>query len=139
MRSGSLQSSSQFAQVQSYLRRARNSSLIQNAAWLFAGQGLSVIIQTLYFVVLARLLSTSQFGALAGAVALISVVSQYSALGAGTLMKTHRGGCTRLRCGHVPHCTLDSARCRPCLCRVGKCPALALSHPGAPLFSPQCG
>jgi O-antigen/teichoic acid export membrane protein len=68
------------------LRRDRNGSLIQNAAWLFAGQGLSVIIQTLYFVVLARLLSTSQFGALAGAVALISVVSQYSALGAGTLM-----------------------------------------------------
>jgi O-antigen/teichoic acid export membrane protein len=86
MRSGSLQSSSQFAQVQNYLRRARNSSLIQNAAWLFAGQGLSVIIQTLYFVLLARLLSTSQFGVLAVAVALISVVSQYSALGAGMLM-----------------------------------------------------
>jgi O-antigen/teichoic acid export membrane protein len=86
MRSGSLQSSSQFAQVQSYYRRARSSALIQNAAWLFAGQGLSVIVQTLYFVVLARLLSTSQYGVLAGAVALISVVSQYSALGAGTLM-----------------------------------------------------
>jgi O-antigen/teichoic acid export membrane protein len=71
---------------QSYFRRARNSLLVQNAAWLLAGQGSSVFIQTLYFVVLARLLTTTQYGVLAGAMALISVVSQYSTMGSGLLL-----------------------------------------------------
>jgi O-antigen/teichoic acid export membrane protein len=67
------------------LIRARQSVLVRNATWLFAGQGLSFLVQGLYFVVLARLLGTSQYGLLAGAVALVAVVSQYSTLGSGLL------------------------------------------------------
>jgi O-antigen/teichoic acid export membrane protein len=52
---------------------------------LFAGQGLSFVVQGFYFVVLARLLGTRQYGQLAGAIALVSVVSQYSTLGSGIL------------------------------------------------------
>jgi O-antigen/teichoic acid export membrane protein len=52
---------------------------------LFAGQGISFLIQAFYFVLLARLLGTSQYGLLAGAVALVAVVSQYSPLGSGLL------------------------------------------------------
>ena len=68
-----------------YLVRLRGSVLAKNAAWLFAGQGLSLILQATYFVVLARLLGTAQYGLLAGAIALVAIVSQYSTLGSGLL------------------------------------------------------
>jgi O-antigen/teichoic acid export membrane protein len=58
---------------------------VRNASWLFAGQGLSLVAQAFYFIVLARLLGTTQYGLLAGAVALVAVVSQYSSLGSGLL------------------------------------------------------
>ena len=68
-----------------FLSRARKSVFVRNAAWLFAGQGLSFLVQALYFIVLARLLGTRQYGVLAGAIALVAVVSQYSTLGSGLL------------------------------------------------------
>jgi O-antigen/teichoic acid export membrane protein len=68
-----------------FLARAQKSVLVRNAGWLFAGQGLSLVAQALYFIVLARLLGTTQYGLLAGAVALVAVVSQYSSLGSGLL------------------------------------------------------
>ena len=68
-----------------FVTRARKSVLVRNAAWLFAGQGLSFVVQGLYFIVLARLLGTTQYGLLAGAIALVAIVSQYSALGSGLL------------------------------------------------------
>src|ERR1700736_1552580 len=71
--------------MRSFLIRARKSVLVQNSMWLFAGQGSSFLVQALYFVLLARLLGTSQYGLLAGAVALVAVVSQYSPLGSGLL------------------------------------------------------
>ena len=58
---------------------------MRNAGWLFAGQGLSFVVQGFYFIVLARLLGTTQYGLLAGAVALVAVVSQYSTFGSGLL------------------------------------------------------
>ena len=66
--------------------RARQSLLLRNAAWLFAGQGFSLVAQGCYFVILARLLGTKQYGLLAGAVALVAVVSQYSSLGSGIVL-----------------------------------------------------
>ena len=68
-----------------FVIRARQSLLVRNASWLFAGQGLSFVAQALYFIVLARLLGTRQYGLLAGAAALVAVVSQYSTLGSGLL------------------------------------------------------
>jgi O-antigen/teichoic acid export membrane protein len=71
--------------IRRFATRARKSLLVQNASWLFAGQGLSLVAQSFSFIVLARLLGTTQYGLLAGAIALVSVVSQYSALGSGLL------------------------------------------------------
>jgi O-antigen/teichoic acid export membrane protein len=59
--------------------------LVRNAAWLFAGQGLSFVVQGFYFIVLARMLGTSEYGLLAGAIALVNIVSQYSGLGSGLI------------------------------------------------------
>ena len=50
---------------------------------MLAGQGTSVVVQGLYFVVLARLLGATEYGLLAGATALITAASTYSSLGAG--------------------------------------------------------
>jgi O-antigen/teichoic acid export membrane protein len=72
--------------IKTFVARARGSLLVRNAAWLFAGQGFSFIAQAFYFIVLARLLGTTQYGLLAGAVALVAVVSQYSSLGTGILL-----------------------------------------------------
>jgi O-antigen/teichoic acid export membrane protein len=68
------------------VKQIRHSTLARNAAWIFAGQGFSFVIQALYFVFLARLLDATQYGVLAGAVALVAVVSQYSTMGAGLLL-----------------------------------------------------
>ena len=64
----------------------RASRLARNAVWMFAGQGLSFLVQALYFILLARLLGTLEYGILAGAIALVSVVSQYSTMGSGLLV-----------------------------------------------------
>ena len=63
--------------------RIKGSTLARNASWLFAGQGLSFVLQAVTFVALARLLGIRQYGILAGAAALVNVVSQYSGLGSG--------------------------------------------------------
>ena len=68
------------------LKKIRESRLARNAAWMFAGQGLSFVVQGLYFIILARLLGTLQYGLLAGAAALVAVVSQYSTMGSGLLL-----------------------------------------------------
>lgn len=49
------------------------------------GQGLSVVLQAGYFMLLARLLGSFQYGIYAGAFALVSIVSQYATLGSGTI------------------------------------------------------
>lgn len=68
-----------------HLHRVRHSALAQNAAWLFAGQGASFVLQAGSFIALARLLKTTQYGLLAGVVALVTIVSQYGSMGAGPL------------------------------------------------------
>ena len=65
------------------LQRVQKSVLAQNAAWLMAGQGGSFILQAGSFIALARLLKPTQYGLLAGVVALVTIVSQYGSMGAG--------------------------------------------------------
>lgn len=72
--------------IHQQINRIRQSTLARNSAWMFAGQGLSFVIQALYFIFLARLLNPMQYGVLAGAVAVVTVVSQYSTMGSGLLL-----------------------------------------------------
>ncbi|MGC1300621.1 MAG: flippase [Alloacidobacterium sp.] len=71
------------------LSRLRNSSIAKNAGWMMAGQGFSVVIQAAYFVLLARLLGSTQYGVYAGAAALGFIVSPYCDLGSGLLFLRH--------------------------------------------------
>jgi O-antigen/teichoic acid export membrane protein len=49
------------------------------------GQGSGFLLQSAYFILIARLLGPSQYGIYAGAFALTSIIGQYSALGSGTV------------------------------------------------------
>lgn len=67
-------------------QRVRQSSLARNAGWLLAGQGTGLLLQAVYFVILARLLGAVEYGIFAGAFAFAGLVSPYSPLGTGTVL-----------------------------------------------------
>jgi O-antigen/teichoic acid export membrane protein len=52
---------------------------------MFSGQGLSLLAQAGYFLVIARLLGSVEYGLLAGAAASVGVLSQYGSFGSGLL------------------------------------------------------
>jgi O-antigen/teichoic acid export membrane protein len=60
-------------------------TLLKNSLWMFGGQGLSLFTQAAYFIIIARLLGTNEYGLIVGATALVSILSQYGALGSGLL------------------------------------------------------
>ena len=59
--------------------------MVRNASWMLGGQALNFAVQAAYFILLARLLGAGQYGVFAGAFALVSIVTPYSAMGAGML------------------------------------------------------
>jgi O-antigen/teichoic acid export membrane protein len=52
---------------------------------MFSGQGFSLLAQAGYFIVIARLLGSVQYGMLVGAAASVGVLSQYGSFGSGLL------------------------------------------------------
>lgn len=75
--------------MKQHLQTLQRSILARNAAWLFMGQGTSFLLQAGYFIVIARLLGSSEYGIYAAATALVSIVSQYSSLGSGLVFLQH--------------------------------------------------
>lgn len=67
------------------LRRVRSSTLAHNAGWMLVGQGLNLVLQAGYFILLARVLGVKEYGIFVGAFAFVSLASPYSALGSGFL------------------------------------------------------
>ena len=64
---------------------ATKKPLLRNSLWMFSGQGLSVLAQAGYFIAIARLLGSVEYGLLAGAAASVGVLSQYGAFGSGLI------------------------------------------------------
>jgi O-antigen/teichoic acid export membrane protein len=64
----------------------RRSKLARNTAWMLFGQGLRLVIQALYFIVIARSLGAQNYGAFVGVVALVGIVSPFGTLGSGYLL-----------------------------------------------------
>jgi O-antigen/teichoic acid export membrane protein len=69
-----------------HYERICQSALARNAAWMIGGQGAGIVLQAVYFVISARLLGAVQCGVFAGALAFISSVVRYSALGTGAVL-----------------------------------------------------
>jgi O-antigen/teichoic acid export membrane protein len=70
-------------------KRIRSSALARNAGWIFLGQGLSIACQGLYFILLARLLGSTEYGIYAGTFAMVAILSSYSALGSSFTLLHH--------------------------------------------------
>lgn len=68
-----------------YFNRLRDHQTARNASWILIGQGANFLLQAGYFILLARLLGVTEYGAFAGAFALVNIISPYCALGGGML------------------------------------------------------
>ena len=62
------------------------SVLIRNTLWMLGGQGFRVMIQALYFILLARLLGAEGLGTFVGVVSLVGIVAPLANLGSGNLL-----------------------------------------------------
>lgn len=65
---------------------SRNSSLARNASWMLLGQALKLLVQALYFTVIARSLGAQNYGAFVGVVGLVGILSPFGTLGSGYLL-----------------------------------------------------
>jgi len=77
------------ARIASQLARIKSSTLAKNSMWVFAGSGMSIFIQSFYFMVIARLLAPSQVGLFIGATSFVALVATYSSLGTGAVYLRH--------------------------------------------------
>jgi O-antigen/teichoic acid export membrane protein len=71
------------------LHKLRTSALIRNTGWMLAGNGVRLVIQAAYFILVARSLGPQSYGAFAAAVALVSILSPFVGLGCASLMIKH--------------------------------------------------
>jgi O-antigen/teichoic acid export membrane protein len=72
--------------VISFLSRDWTSTLARNTGWMFLGQGLRLLIQAAYFVIIARSLGVEQYGAFAAVTAMVAILSPFVGLGCGNLI-----------------------------------------------------
>lgn len=56
---------------------------------MLLGRGLMIVVQAVYFILLARALGATQYGAFVGAVAIATILSPFSTLGSGNLLIKH--------------------------------------------------
>jgi len=68
------------------LGRLRGSQMAHKTMWVFWGQGTRLVLQAVYFVLIARVLGVGNFGSFAGAVALVAIVSPFATLGFGNIL-----------------------------------------------------
>jgi len=62
------------------------STLARNAVWMLGGRGVRMVIQAIYFLVIARALGASQYGAFVGAVSLVAIAVPFSSWGMGFIL-----------------------------------------------------
>lgn len=56
-------------------------SLRRNTLWMISGNGISLVFQAAYFILIGRTLGSHEYGAFVGVVALVNVLSQFSSMG----------------------------------------------------------
>ena len=68
------------------VRLLLKSTVARNTSWMLLGQGLRLVIQALYFTVIARSLGVLKYGAFVGVVGLVGVLLPFGTLGSGYLL-----------------------------------------------------
>jgi O-antigen/teichoic acid export membrane protein len=66
--------------------RFGQNSLARNTLWMLLAQGLRIVLQAVYFVIIARALGAEQYGAFVGATALVAILAPFASLGSGNLL-----------------------------------------------------
>ena len=61
-------------------------ALARNTLWMIIGQGVRLLVQLGYFVLIARILHKDGYGAFSGAVALVAVLAPFAGWGSGNLL-----------------------------------------------------
>jgi O-antigen/teichoic acid export membrane protein len=79
-------------QLRSLWHAAHRRPLVKNAVCLLAGQGVGLVLQAIYFILLARLLGTLEYGIFIGAFAFTNIIAQYSSLGTGMVLMRYVSG-----------------------------------------------
>lgn len=64
----------------------RDSLIVKNTLWMLVGHGVRAVLQAAYFILLARTLSVSGYGAFVGVVALVAILAPFASLGAGNIL-----------------------------------------------------
>jgi O-antigen/teichoic acid export membrane protein len=72
--------------MNSFVSRYWKSTLARNTGWMFLGQGLRLIIQAGYFIIIARSLGVQQYGAFAAVTAMVAIFTPFVGLGSGNLI-----------------------------------------------------
>lgn len=72
--------------LKSLTNRLGKNSLARNTLWMFIAQGLRIILQAFYFVIVARSLGSDGYGAFVGATALVAILGPFASLGSGNIL-----------------------------------------------------
>jgi O-antigen/teichoic acid export membrane protein len=64
-------------------------TIVRNMIWMLFGQMSKVLIQAVYFVIIARYLGVAGYGAFIGTTAIVSIFSSFSGLGSGNILIKH--------------------------------------------------
>jgi len=72
--------------MNSFFSPTLKTKLARNTGWMFLGQGLRLLIQAAYFVIIAHSLGVEQFGAFAAVTAMVAIFSPFVGLGSANLI-----------------------------------------------------
>jgi len=72
-----------------WARRVRSSRLAKNTLFMSAGSSIRLILQAVYFLLIARALGPAQYGAFVGTVALIGIGTSFAGFGFGGILVKH--------------------------------------------------
>ncbi len=72
--------------LQNYLNRLLERPLVRSTLWLLFGKGLRLVLQSAYFVIIARTLGVEKYGEFVGITALAAIVSPFVGLGTEILL-----------------------------------------------------
>ncbi len=75
-----------FSKLKLAIARLTQNSLARNTLWMLLAQGLRIVLQAGYFVIIARVLGPEQYGAFVGATSLVAILAPFASLGSGNLL-----------------------------------------------------
>lgn len=73
-------------QLKSSASHLSQNSLVRNVLWMLLAHGVRLLLQSVYFVIIARVLGPEQYGKFVGATALVAILGPFASLGSGNLL-----------------------------------------------------